>query len=241
MKPIFAFLVAIALALASPSHADASPMENTMSQVQEYRLDDGTYVRGREHAKYISARDLLSLSLRLVGPVITPAYAVLTCVHEAGDRDKPMLGAAWNQRDTEPDGKHYYGAAMISEEEANRKGFTGVDMHDPSRALIVLASLATDHLGPIIHAGGRAAHERGLPFIVEHIPAYLAYAHNAGLGTERAPLPGHPQGALESIFVHGVDWSRFETGNPGLPIVAHRYGRDCIDGGKLWPLLFPPV
>lgn len=210
-----------------------------MSQIQEYRLDDGTYVRGNQHAKYVSARELLTLAMRLVAPVITPRYAVLTCIHEAGDRDNPLIGAAWNQRDTEPDGKRYYGPAMIDEEEANRHGRTGVEMHDPSLALVVLAALATEHLTPIIRAGGHAAHDRGLPFVIPDIPAYLAYAHNAGLGTERPPIHGHPQGALESIFMHGVDWTRFEVGNPGMTIVTHRYGRDCIDGGKLWPLLFP--
>lgn len=210
-----------------------------MSQIQEYRLDDGTYVRGREHAKYIGARELLTLALRLVAPVITPRYAVMTFIHEAGDRDKPMLGAAYNERDTEADGKRYYGGAMISDEEAHRHGFTGPDMHDPTKAMVVIGALASEHLTPIIRAVGNATHDRGLPMIISDIPAYLAYAHNAGLGTERAPIPGHPQGALETIFLHGLDWKGFEDRNPAMPIVTHRYGRDCIDGGKLWPLLFP--
>lgn len=206
-----------------------------MSQIQEYLLDDGTYVRGREHARFISIPNLIAIASRFVPPRgITLAYLVMTCVHEAGDRDEPMTGIAWNERDTEADGKRYYGVAMIDEEEARRYGRTGPEMHDPAAALEVLCELATEHLGPILRAGGHAA-GRGLPFVIDDVPAYLALAHNEGLGSE-----SNGRGALGTIALHGLDWcgtGGYEERNPTRPIVAHRYGRDCVDGGKLAALL----
>lgn len=208
-----------------------------MNQIQEYLVEDNAYHRGRIHARFTSIPNLITVARHFAPPKqITLAYLVMTCVHESGDHDNPMIGCAWNERDTEPDGQHYYGVPMISDAEARRYGRTGPQMHDPLAALEVLCNLATDHLAPILRAAGRAA-TRGLPFIVGDVPAYLAYAHNAGLGRERTPIPGQHQGALESIFVYGLDWSRFEHGNSTMPIVAHRYGRDCIDGGKLGALL----
>lgn len=142
---------------------------------------------------------------------IPAQYFVGTAQHESN--------FAANEIDTEESGYVSKGLYQIAEDEA-APIMHGANLCDPVIATLVFARLQ----------------ERRLDAILAHVPnakqpdvwAYLAIAHNEGLGTWAAD----GKGALGTICRNGVNWPGYKARNYGRPICD--YGDDVISGGARW-------
>lgn len=179
----------------------------------------------RSRAIVVKPADIVTWS-RASSARIPSMYFVATAQHETD--------FAANETDYEAPDEHGHvfvskGLYQVSDDESRKVGFPGQNLLDPVMATVVFARLAEwnyDHLvgalPPAYAAVFNARPDRW---------AYLAYAHNEGIGA----FAKDGKGALGAICRHGIDWADFERRNPTLPIVAHKYGHDAIDGGPYYP------
>lgn len=214
-----------------------------MDRLVEYRLPDGTFTTNRAAAQVVSPALLILFCRANVDPRIPATYVVETFEHEAD--------FVYNTRETEPTGHEppgatrpqglvTHGGAQITAAEGASVDTKLEELYDPLKAALAIVKLALLHL-PRLQAAALAARDRGLPYVPGDMPAYLAYAHNDGMGE------GQPtNGAIPTIQNFGLDWTRFEGRNPNMRIVrrprdGRRYGRDCITGGPRWAMWQPVV
>jgi len=160
---------------------------------------------------------------------IDQRYFVGTCFHEAG---------CTNEWDTEiatessPTGFQSVGAYQIGDEEARSFGFQLADMLDFEKATTCMIRLAdrnrTALRGYAKFAAGAPdpdyVDSAGTLWKAGTMRAYLAIAHNHGLGYAR-----------QTIATYGMDWAKYKARNPADNIVSHGYGEDCVTGGPNWP------
>lgn len=164
---------------------------------------------------------------------IDPRYFVGTCFHESG---------CTNEFDTEvatatcPPGFQSVGAFQIGAEEATHFSFTLADMLDLTKATLCMVRLAESNRNQLRLAAKLSPTHPDPDYIDEEdthwtggtMRAYLAIAHNHGIGYSRA-----------TIAKYGMDWSAYKKRNPTDNIVSHHYGEDCITGGPHWPKAVP--
>lgn len=218
-----------------PQHEQHYPEHLLPQRLEEYVFDDGrppTRIRV-QGAKLVTGSQVLSSvikassALGLLGS-IDSRYFVATCFHEAG---------CTNEWDTEiaspscPEGFVSVGAYQIGAEEAQRFAFTLEDMLDLDKASKCMVHLAEHNrlmlrnyakLGSAVDPDYTDEHGKVWPG--GNMRAYLAIAHNKGLGY-----------AKKTIERYGLDWSAYKRRNPTDNLVAHGYGEDCITGGTHWP------
>jgi hypothetical protein len=127
-----------------------------------------------------------------------------------------------NERDTEPSGFQSWGVFQVSVDEARSVRVDG-DLLNLETNVRVMLRLAHRNRMALRAALNLSEDEWPDP---PHMPAYLAFAHNAGLwGSGEG---GSPVGAVHSVLKNGMDWDAFEKRNTALRIVTSRYGRDCL-------------
>lgn len=139
---------------------------------------------------------------------IPPRFFVGTAQHETN--------FAINEIDTEPNGFVTEGIYQISREEATEVGMPKADLLDLDVATVVFTRLMEKRLSRIL---SKTTHP-----VKEDVWAYLAIAHNQGLGA-----------ALKTIEAHGLDWAAYKKRNPKVRIVSSGYGDNVITGGPRWP------
>jgi hypothetical protein len=146
---------------------------------------------------------------------IPPQYACGTAQHETD--------FTANEVDTEESGFVSKGIFQLSDEEAAEAGRPGADLLNLDQAAAVLAAVAQHRLAAIVVA----AHLDGWTRLPNDVWAYLALAHNQGLGA-----------ALKTIRLHGLDWTSYKKRNSQLAAMA-AYGDDCVSGGARWSEVTP--
>lgn len=217
-----------------PQHEQHYPTKVLATRLEEYVRDGGLPpTTDRRAAQAISGQQVLDAvnqaQARLGLSMIDPRYYVGTCFHEAG---------CLNEWDTEvatascPPGYVSVGPFQIGDEEARRYGFRLEDMlvldkasecmirlaEDNRRNLRVAAGLSGSAPDPdLVDAGGRR-------WPGGTMRAYLAVAHNKGMGFARL-----------TIQRYGMDWLGYKERNPHDDLVDHGYGDDCVTGGPQWP------
>lgn len=160
---------------------------------------------------------------------IDPRYYVGTCFHEAGclnEWDTEVATAAY------PPGFVSVGPYQIGEEEAHRYGFRLEDMIVLDRATECMVRMAEDNRRGLRSAAGLAGtvpdpdyvDATGRRWPGGSMRAYLAIAHNKGMGFARL-----------TIQRNRMDWPSYKERNPHDNIVDHGYGEDCVTGGPKWP------
>ncbi len=222
------------MTLVLPVHEQLYPSKLLPHRLEEYVLDDAPPTQDRRTgavlltgAQVLAAVQAAQASLGLTN--IDPRYFVGTCFHEAG---------CTNEWDTEvatassPSGFQSVGAYQIGDEEARTYGFQLSDMLDFDKATACMIQLA-EHNRTVLRGYAKLAPDASDPDYTDAqgntwnggtMRAYLAIAHNHGLGFARM-----------TIANHGMDWARYKQRNPTDNIVAHRYGEDCVTGGSYYP------
>ncbi len=217
-----------------PVHEQHYPDKLLATRLEEYVLDDGRPpTTNRAFAKHVNGQQVLGAVIQAQGQLnltnIDPRYFVGTCFHEAG---------CANEWDTEiatqssPAGFQSVGAYQIGDEEARRYGFQLADMLDFAKATACMVQLAESNRSQLrifARLGPSDPDPDYGDFPGGTMRAYLAIAHNHGLGYARI-----------TIAKYGMDWSAYKTRNPQDLIVAHGYGEDCVTGGPYWPAA-PPL
>ncbi len=217
-----------------PNHEQHWPDHLIPHRIEEYVLDDGRPpTTNRAYAKKLTGQQVLTEVIRVSNRIglknIDPRYYVATCFHEAG---------CSNEWDTEiatqrsPNGFFSVGAYQIGREEAERFQFRLEDMLDLTKATAVMIRLAESNRAAIRSAAGipdRApdpdyTDPNGVRWQGGAVRAYLAIAHNQGVGAVR-----------QTIKTYGLDWPAYKKRNPTSNIVTHNYGEDCVTGGPFWP------
>lgn len=171
-----------------------------MSRVEEYRRQDGTWSLSRRDAQLITALNLANLLVN-IDPVVPLTYYLGTAQHETN--------WATNERDTEESGFQSWGLFQLSEEEAADVGMPQADLMNPVQTCLVMVHLTNRRRTRIREV---AKITGGDP---PDLCAYLAIAHNQGLGA-----------AIKSIQNHGLDWAAYRHRNPNARIIP--YGDDCL-------------
>lgn len=214
-----------------PEHEQSWPSKLLRTRLQEYVLPDGPPTTDRRRAVYVKGQQVYDAVIKAQHAhemrEIDPRYFVGTCFHEAG---------CTNEWDTEiatkscPEGFVSVGAFQIGHEEAKAYGFELADMLDLEKASSCMVQMAQHNLSQIIAAAAMAAgrgksnafdcEEGGELWTNGGLRAYLAIAHNHGVGYVRA-----------TIANYGLDWGRYKQRNPTDHIVDHGYGTDCVTGG----------
>lgn len=160
---------------------------------------------------------------------VDPRYYVGTCFHEAG---------CLNEWDTEvatasyPPGYMSVGPYQIGDEEARRYGFKLEDMTDLDKSTMCMVRMAEDNRKELRVLAGLTGSTPDPDHIDSNghrwpggiMRAYLAIAHNKGLGFTKLTIQRYRMG-----------WSAYKERNPHDNIVDHGYGDDCITGGPHWP------
>jgi peptidoglycan hydrolase-like protein with peptidoglycan-binding domain len=217
-----------------PAHEQHYPDKLLTHRIEEYVFDDGrppttnrAYAQRVTGAQVVAAFDVASGGHPTS---IDVRYYVATCFHESG------LGT--NEWDTEvatqssPQGFVSVGAYQIGREEALRFGFALEDMLELDKATVCMVSLAEANrralrayanLPPVV-PDPDYTDPSGAVWIGGSMRAYLAIAHNHGLGY-----------AKQTILKYGIDWTSYKQRNPADKIVSHGYGEDCVTGGPYYP------
>lgn len=188
-----------------------------MSRIEEWRKPDGTWSTHRVDAIHVTRADVLAAVASAGGSPLPGSFFLGTAQHEST--------FAINERDTEPPdirGNRFvsWGIYQLSKDEHRR---AGVPDDDDTMLSLLGATRAL-----LFHAARyRASIRRHIGTKPDEpdphdLPAYVALAHNQGLGVWDA----NGRGALGTIYRHGVDWTRYDHRNPGAPIVA--YGWDVL-------------
>lgn len=186
-------------------------------RVEEYRGRDGQWhassLRGRWPWAILVRPDDVVQAVRSIGTVISESYFLGTAKHETN----------WclNERDTEPpkpDGTRVvtWGLYQIEQEEARDVGLRDANLLELEGATRVMIRLA-EWRRALIRSHVRLTDHDPDPIALE---AYLAIAHNMGIGT-----------ALTSIRIHGLDWGGpdgFRARNPSMEFVQSGYGDDVL-------------
>lgn len=217
-----------------PAHEQLYPTKLLPHRLEEYVRDDGSPpTTDRAYAKRVTGEQVLD-AIRHAFVVymknaIDERYFVGTVFHEAG---------AANEWDTEvatpsnPTGFVSVGPYQIGQEEAERFGYSLAEMLDLDKASICMTNLANANrtalrfyaqLPPQAPDPDYVSAD-GTVWKAGTMRAYLAIAHNHGLGYAKA-----------TIAAHGMDWAAYKVRNPKDLIVAHGYGEDCVTGGPFYP------
>jgi hypothetical protein len=150
--------------------------------------------------------------------LVSASYALGTAQHETD--------FTLNEKDTEPSGYVSMGLYQIGAEEMAQVGMP-LGSHDPydlETITIIMVDLAEARLKRIMNAARLTVDLYTPP---PDVWAYLALAHNQGLGA-----------CLKTIAAHGMNWSAYCARNPQLADMA-AYGNDCITGGTYASILRP--
>lgn len=142
---------------------------------------------------------------------IPAQYAVGTAQHESD--------FSLNEVDTEPSGFRSLGLFQLSSEERLHSPRPMADLLTLEGSCAVLAYVAERRLDAIIRIAGFDP-AGALP---ADVWAYLALAHNQGLGA-----------CERTLNTHRLAWSAYKLRNPQLANLG-AYGDDCISGGERWP------
>lgn len=185
-----------------------------MSRIIQF-VPDGVRVR-------VSPGDVAMLWQRMALPALTvagpltipPQYACGTAQHET---DYTI-----NEVDTEPSGFVSKGIFQLSDEEAQEAGDPTANMLTLPGAISVLLPIAQKRVQKLVAAAQAVQGDSLANAMNGDLWAYLALAHNQGLGA-----------ALKTIGMHGLDWRAYKDRNPHLADMA-AYGDDCISGGARW-------
>jgi len=152
---------------------------------------------------------------------LSPRFALGSAYHETrynpGEND---VGDQPNQADSTS-----YGLYQLNRTEQASALVWG-DLNDPEVNTKVFASISAARLASLETA---AAAKGGWTSDGDRW-AYLAMAHNMGLGS-----------ALKTIARYGGNWSAYKARNPSLPFVAKGYGDDVITGGPDWSDSYLPL
>jgi hypothetical protein len=135
-----------------------------------------------------------------------------------------------NELDTEPSGFQSGGLLQLDSDEAKAAGRPKAVLYDLDDACFVFANRCEFRLDTILAAAD-------LDEPTPDVWAYLAIAHNQGLGrfaTAARRKPGEHPGALGSIADYGLDWPAYKARNPQYAHNMIPYGDDCISGGEKW-------
>ncbi len=217
-----------------PRHEQHYPSKLLPRRLEEYVQPDGmsptTDRRTAIPVTGTEVRDaIMQAQARLSLGNIDPRYFVATCHHEAG---------CLNEWDTEiatiacPVGYVSVGPYQIGEEEARRYGHRLEDMLDLGLASTCMVRLAEDNRRSIRATAGLAGNtpdpdhvdEAGVQWPGGAMRAYLAIAHNKGLGFVRL-----------TVQRNQINWLAYKERNPYDNLVDHGYGDDCVTGGPTWP------
>ncbi len=216
-----------------PRHEQHYPIKLLPSRTEEYVRDNLPPTTDRRAAVALTGQQVLDAvtraQTRLGLTAVDPRYHVATCFHEAG---------CLNEWDTEiatascPPGFVSVGPYQIGDEEARRYGFRLEDMIDLDKATECMVRMAEDNRRSL----RTAAELSDITPDPDHVDlnsrrwpggvmrAYLAIAHNKGMGFARL-----------TIQRYRMDWLSYKERNPTDNIVDHGYGDDCITGGPRWP------
>ncbi len=197
------------------------------------RRDELPPTTDRRAAVTLSGQQVLDAVVKVQGQLgltaIDPRYYVGTCFHEAG---------CLNEWDTEvatascPPGFMSVGPYQIGDEEARRYGFRLEDMTDLDKATTCMVRMSEDNRRGLRAAAGLSDATpdpdhmdlSGRRWPGGIMRAYLAIAHNKGMGFARL-----------TIQRFKMDWASYKERNPTDNIVDHGYGDDCVTGGPRWP------
>lgn len=194
---------------------------------------DGQLCKGMTFAQRVTPRDLAAMAKSVMAYRARPeGYSSDVPLHYFVATAEEESSHALNLHYQEPPGTdppETFGVYQISASEAARYGVRPEQMYELGPATSVMVSLARLHLDQIAWACAAQGY-RELP--VPDLWAYLAIAHNQGIGTYA--LDGG--GALGTIRRNGVDWAAYKIRNAhlGLPIITNGYGDSCLDGGERW-------
>jgi hypothetical protein len=222
------------MTLVLPQHEQLFPSKLLPHRLEEYVLDNLPPSWDRKAAAVpLTGQRVLEVvqggQLGIGMTNIDPRYFVGTCFHEAG---------CTNEWDTEvatassPTGFQSVGAYQIGDEEARTFGFVLADMLDFDKATVCMIQLAERNRTALRGYAKLAADAPDLDYIDPKgtvwkggtMRAYLAIAHNHGLGYAR-----------QTIATYGMDWAKYKERNPADNIVSHQYGEDCVTGGPYYP------
>lgn len=216
-----------------PRHEQHYPIKLLPSRIEEYVRDGLPPTTDRRAAVPLTGQQVLDAVVkaqdRLGLTTVDPRYYVGTCFHEAG---------CLNEWDTEiatascPPGFVSVGPYQIGDEEARRYGFKLEDMVDLDKATACMVRMAEDNRRGLRAAAGLSdaspdpdhVDSSGRRWPGGVMRAYLAIAHNKGMGFARL-----------TIQRFRMDWSSYKERNPSDNIVDHGYGDDCVTGGPWWP------
>ncbi len=216
-----------------PRHEQHYPTNLLPSRVEEYVREGQPPTTDRKAAVPLTGQQVLDAVVKAQNQLgltaIDPRYYVGTCFHEAG---------CLNEWDTEvatascPPGFVSVGPYQIGDEEARRYGFHLEDMIDLDKATACMVRMSEDNrrsLRATASLSDRAPDPSYVDLSGQHWPggmmrAYLAIAHNKGMGFARL-----------TIQRFKMDWTSYKERNPTDDIVDHGYGDDCITGGPEWP------
>lgn len=216
-----------------PRHEQHYPTKLLPSRIEEYVRKGLPPTTDRRAAALLTGQQVLDAVVRaqkqLELTAIDPRYYVGTCFHEAG---------CLNEWDTEvatascPPGFVSVGPYQIGDEEARRYGFRVEDMTDLDKATTCMVRMSEDNRRGLRATAGLSdatpdpdhvsLDGRRWPGGV--MRAYLAIAHNKGMGFARL-----------TIQRFQMDWTSYRERNPTDDIVDHGYGDDCVTGGPRWP------
>jgi hypothetical protein len=216
-----------------PCHEQHYPTKVIPHRLEEYLRDGLPPTTDRRAAIMLAGQQVLdavsAAQARLSLSTIDPRYYVGTCFHEAG---------CLNEWDTEvatasnPTGFVSVGPYQIGDEEARRYGFKLEDMVILDKATECMVRMAEDNRRGLRTAAGFVGTTLDPDYVdaAGHrwpgggMRAYLAIAHNKGMGFARS-----------TIQKYRMDWPAYKGRNPHDNIVDHGYGDDCITGGRHWP------
>lgn len=220
-----------------PAHEQRYPDKLLPHRLEEYVFDDGRPpTQNRAFAARVTGDQVLAaVDASGANGNIDPRYYVGTCFHESGCE---------NEWDTEIatasciPGFVSVGAYQIGREEALRFGFALDDMLDLTKATNCMIMLAEANRRAIRAYANLTPNvpdpdytdPSGHVWTAGSMRAYLAIAHNHGVGY-----------AKQTILAHGIDWAAYKARNPADKIVSHGYGEDCVTGGPQWPTRTAPV
>jgi hypothetical protein len=165
--------------------------------------------------KIVAAADVVA-AWRRHSTLVPASYALGTAQHETD--------FTLNERDVEESGYVSLGLYQVGAEEMAQVGMP-LATHDPfdlEIITLVMVDLAEVRLRRIADAawrGGWATLVSNPGSVNPDVWAYLALAHNQGLGA-----------CLKTIAAHGLDWAAYKARNPQLEDMA-AYGDDCVSGG----------
>lgn len=204
-----------------PNHKQVFPSTLLPHRLEEYVRPGLPPTTDRHAAKLVTGQqvyDAVTKAQKALGGQgnISPKYYVATCFHESG---------CVNEWDTEiatascPEGFQSVGAFQIGPDEAKRFGFALADMLDLDKATQCMIKLAEANR-QALRTYAKLAPNAPDP---DCINAYLALAHNQGLGAAKA-----------TIQRYGMNWETYKQRNPGSRIIP--YGNDCLTGGSHYPI-----